>query len=66
MSAGIVFLCNARHNGWRWAICITLCNHRNVYNFWVLRLYMSSYSMYLSVLAYFIVHAFGLSVMASL
>ena len=31
MSACIVLLCNARHNGWRWAICITLCNHRNVF-----------------------------------
>ena len=31
MSACIVLLCNARHNVWRWAICITLCNHRNVF-----------------------------------
>ena len=30
MSACIVLLCNAQHNGWRWAICITVCNHRNV------------------------------------
>ena len=44
MSACIVLLCNGRHNGWRWAICITLCNHRNVF-LWVLRLYMSSYGM---------------------
>ena len=31
MSACIVLFCNARHNGWHWAICITLCNHRNVF-----------------------------------
>ena len=31
MSARIVLLCNARHNGLRLAICITLCNHRNVF-----------------------------------
>ena len=31
MSACIVLLCNGRHNGWHWAICITLCNHRNVF-----------------------------------
>ena len=31
MSACIVLLCNAQHNGWRWAICISLCNHKNVF-----------------------------------
>ena len=31
MSACIVLLCNGRHNVWRWAICITLCNHGNVF-----------------------------------
>ena len=31
MSACIVLLCNAQHNEWRWAFCITLCNHRNVF-----------------------------------
>ena len=31
MSAYIVLLSDAQHNGWRLAICITLCNHRNVF-----------------------------------
>ena len=31
MSACIVLLCNAQHNGRRWAICIFLCKHRNVF-----------------------------------
>ena len=37
-----------------------------VNNLWVLRLYMSSYGMCPYVFVYFIVHAFGLSVVASL
>ena len=28
MSACVELLCNGWHNGWCWAICITLCNHR--------------------------------------
>ena len=31
MSACIELLCNSRHNGSHRAICITLCNHRNVF-----------------------------------
>ena len=37
-----------------------------VYNLCVLRLYMSVYGMCPYVFVYFIVHAFGLSVVASL
>ena len=38
-----------------------------IYNLWVVRLYMSSYSMRPYVFfIYFIVHAFALSVVASL
>ena len=37
-----------------------------VYNLWVLRLFMSSFGMCPYVFVYFIVHAFGLSVVASL
>ena len=37
-----------------------------VYNLWVLRLYMISYGMCPYVFVYFIVHAFGVSVVTSL
>ena len=37
-----------------------------VYNLWVLRLNMGSYGMCPYVFVYFIVHAFGISVVASL
>ena len=37
-----------------------------IYNLWVLRLYMSSYGMFPYVFVYFIVHTFGISVVALL